>query len=78
LRKYFFTIIKPIELGKDNDENFHMNFILSFSKLRTNCYNNENCNFLKVKEKAGNITPAISLTTAAITGLNCLQIYNII
>ena len=78
MKKYIFTIIKPIELEKDNDDNFHINFILSFSNLRANCYNIENCNFLKVKEIAGNIIPAIASTTAAITGLSCLQIYNII
>ena len=71
-------LIKPVELEKDNDENFHINFILSFSNLRANCYNIENCDFLKVKEIAGNIIPAIASTTAAITGLSCLQIYNII
>jgi hypothetical protein len=28
--------IRPIELAKDNDENFHINFILAFSNLRAN------------------------------------------
>ena len=67
-----------IEFEKDNDENNHINFILSFSNLRANNYNIENTDFLKVKEIAGNIIPAIASTTASITGLACLQIYTLL
>ena len=63
---------------KDNDENYHINFILSFSNLRANNYDIEHCDFLKAKEIAGNIIPAIATTTAAITGLCCLQIYTLL
>ena len=70
--------ILPIKFEKDNDENFHINFILSFSNLRANNYNIEKTDFLKVKEVAGNIIPAIASTTAAISGLSCLQIYTIL
>ena len=71
-------VIRPIELEKDKDENFHINFILSFSNLRANNYFIKNCDFLTAKEIAGNIIPAIASTTAAITGLCCIQIYNIL
>ena len=67
-----------IVFEKDNDENNHINFILSFSNLRANNYNIENSDFLKVKEIAGNIIPAIASTTASITGLACLQIYTLL
>ena len=70
--------ILPIKFEKDNDENFHINFILSFSNLRANNYKIEKTDFLKVKEVAGNIIPAIASTTAAISGLSCLQIYTIL
>ena len=70
--------IIPAKFEKDNDENFHINFILSFSNLRANNYKIEKTNFLKVKEIAGNIIPAIASTTAAIAGLSCLQIYTIL
>ena len=70
--------IKSIEFEKDNDENNHINFILSFSNLRANNYNIENSDFLKVKEIAGNIIPAIASTTAPITGIACLQIYTLL
>ena len=71
-------LINPIIFEKDNDNNYHINFILSFSNLRANNYNINNCNFLKAKEISGNIIPAIASTTATITGLSCLQIYTLL
>ena len=71
-------LMKEIIFEKDNDDNYHINFILSFSNLRANNYGIENCNFLMAKEIAGNIIPAIASTTAAITGLCCLQIYTLL
>ena len=63
---------------RDNDDNYHINFILSFSNLRANNYNIEKINFLNVKEIAGNIIPAIVPTTTAVTGISCLQIYTLL
>ena len=71
-------LLKPIIFDKDKDENNQINFILSFSNLRAENYNIEKCDFLKAKEIAGNIIPAIASTTAAITGLSCLQIYTLL
>jgi ubiquitin-activating enzyme E1 len=71
-------LLKPIIFEKDDDENNQINFILSFSNLRANNYNINKCDFLKAKEVAGNIIPAIASTTAAITGLCCLQIYTLL
>ena len=70
--------ISPIIFEKDDDKNNQINFILSFSNLRAKNYNIKKCDFLKAKEVAGNIIPAIASTTAAITGLSCLQIYALI
>jgi ubiquitin-activating enzyme E1 len=61
-----------------NNENFYINFILSFSNLRANNYFLEKCDFLTAKEIAGNIIPAIVSTTATITGLCYIQMYNIL
>ena len=72
------NLINPIKFEKDDDSNFHINFILSFSNLRAYNYNIEPSNFLNVKEIAGNIIPAIASTTAAVTGIVCLQIYTLI
>lgn len=71
-------LINPIKFEKDNDENYHINFILSFSNLRASNYYIESSNFLTVKEIAGNIIPAIASTTAAVTGIACLQIYTLL
>ena len=68
-------LINPIKFEKDDDDNYHINFILSFSNLRGQNYSNEPNNFLTVKEITGNIIPAIASTTAADTGISCLQIY---
>ena len=70
--------INPIIFEKDDDKNNQINFILSFSNLRAKNYNIKKCNFLKAKEVSGNIIPAIASTTAAITGLSCLQIYALV
>ena len=71
-------LIEPMIFEKDDDENYHINFILSFSNLRAKNYNINKCDFLKAKEIAGNIIPAIASTTGAITGLSCLQIYTLL
>ena len=71
-------LMKQNNFEKDNDDNYHINFILSFSNLRANNYNIEKTNFLNVKEIAGNIIPAIASTTAAVTGITCLQIYTLL
>ena len=72
------TLLNPVVFEKDNDDNYQINFILSFSNLRAKNYNLNKCDFLKAKEIAGNIIPAICSTTAAITGLSCLQIYTLL
>ncbi len=59
-------MIRPEKFDKDDDDNYHINFILSFSNLRANNYKIENCDFLKVKEIAGNIIPAIASTLSLI------------
>ena len=72
------NLLYPISFDKDNDENQHINMIMSMSNLRAKNYQIQECDFLRTKEIAGNIIPAIASTTAAITGLSCLQIYNIL
>ncbi len=70
--------IKSIKFEKDNDENYHINFILSFSNLRAQNYYIPPSNFLNVKEIAGNIIPAIACSTASVTGIVCLQIFTLL
>ena len=48
------------------------------SNLRAKNYQIKEWDFLITKEIAGNIIPAIAFTTASITGLAYIQIYNIL
>ena len=68
----------PETFDKDNDNNYHVNFILSLSNLRAENYKINKSNYLKVKEISGNIIPAIASTTASITGIASLQIYTLL
>ena len=59
---------------KDEDLNFHIDFIYSVSNLRAKSYNLEYMDWLSVKLKAGRIVPALATTTAAVAGLQALEI----
>ena len=67
--------INPEKLEKDDDLNGHVDFIYSCSNIRTRNYNIKEIEKQKLKMIAGRIVPAMATTTAAITGIACLQIY---
>jgi hypothetical protein len=68
----------PAELEKDDDTNFHIDFIHSFSCLRARNYKIEECDAGKTKMIAGSIIPAIATTTAMITGAVTTEIYKFV
>ncbi|XP_024904746.1 ubiquitin-like modifier-activating enzyme 1 isoform X4 [Pteropus alecto] len=68
----------PINFEKDDDSNFHMDFIVAASNLRAENYNIPPADRHKSKLVAGNIIPAIATTTAAIVGLVCLELYKVV
>ena len=70
--------IKEEILDKDNDSKGHIDFIYSCSIIRAKNYNIQEVDKQKVKMIAGRIIPALSSTTAAITGIVCLQIYTLL
>jgi ubiquitin-activating enzyme E1 len=67
--------INPAEFEKDDDSNFHIDFINATANLRATNYQIKNCDRQKTKMIAGKIVPAIATTTAMITGVVSAEIY---
>lgn len=70
--------IEPAEFEKDDDTNFHIDFIHAAANLRARNYNLEECDKLKSKLIAGKIVPAIATTTATIVGAACIEIIKLV
>ncbi len=69
---------EPISFEKDDDTNFHMEFISSLANLRARSYQIEEVDKFKAKITAGNITPAIATSTSIAAGLVCLEFYKLL
>jgi ubiquitin-activating enzyme E1 len=64
-----------VDFEKDDDENFHMDFITACSNLRARNYKIKEESKHQTKFIAGKIIPAIATTTAMVTGLVCLEMF---
>jgi len=70
--------MNPISFEKDNDNNFHIDFIHAAANLRAAAYGIKIVGRLESKLIAGKIVPAIVTTTASVVGFVNLELYKLV
>ncbi|XP_045847907.1 ubiquitin-like modifier-activating enzyme 7 isoform X3 [Meles meles] len=70
--------LEPLKFQKDNDSNFHVDFVAAAASLRAQNYGIPPANRSQSKRIVGQIIPAIATTTAAVAGLVGLELYKVV
>jgi ubiquitin-activating enzyme E1 len=70
--------VTPLEFEKDDDTNFHIDFITSTSNLRATNYKIPLTDKFRTKGIAGKIIPALITTTSLVSGLACIELMKIL
>jgi len=73
-----FRSLEVTEFEKDDDTNFHIDFITATSNMRAWNYKIAPADRLKCKVISGRIIAALMSTTAMITGLTSLELYKLV
>lgn len=71
-------LLKVEEFEKDDDSNFHIDFIYAAGNARALNYGLPVMDWIQVKLKAGRIVPALATTTAAVSGLQTIELIKLI
>ncbi|XP_054992645.1 ubiquitin-like modifier-activating enzyme 7 [Sorex araneus] len=70
--------LKTLMFNKDDDSNFHVDFVTAAASLRAQNYGIQPANKAQSKQILGQIIPAIATTTAAVAGLLGLELYKVV
>ncbi|XP_026634742.1 ubiquitin-like modifier-activating enzyme 7 [Microtus ochrogaster] len=70
--------LKPVLFGKDDDSNFHMDFVVAATDLRAQNYGILPVNHAQIKQTVGQIIPAVATSTAVVAGLLGLELYKVV